>query len=729
MILGTAAYMGPEQAKGRTRDKRSDIWAFGCRALRDAHRPAAFDGEDITDMLAGVLRASRTGRALPADTAAADRTLLRRCLQKDPQEAAARHRRRRASRSMTLSTPRPAEPPREDHAPVKPQGWTTRALPFLLVAAVVCAVTWLARLTTLQKPRGRRADRPRDSPSNSGDGQNFTANTGRNTVAIAPDGSKYRVRRQLSGILRSPSEAHREAHRRDFPEGVTVTSPVFSPDGLSLAFYLMNNALQAHQRERRRGRHALPRHEVLSALSWKEDGLVFGQGPQGILRVSPNGGTARGSRGREGRRGRSDGPHILPGGKAVLFSLATTVRNRSAGQGADCRAAAGNEAIVRCSSRGEARCEVSFRRAISSTQWVAIYTRSGSIRSASNSRVDQLRSSRASSAQPAVRPSARQRHPCRSVENGHAGLRSRPHIGGGDFIGSADLALADQQRHRRALEAPPGDVRAPAGVAGRHARRLRYRRWKGGERLDLRLVWRSAPRRITLTGKNRFPSGLPDGQRVAFQSDREGDVGIFWQRADGTARRSGSPKQTGTVHVPDSWSPRDDVAVVQRRPGSSFVPVDVVDGRTERGRPWRRQGVAPILPRSHATGAGWRTGVFAGTTAGHRVGPALPATGANIRSRKRRLSFALVAGRQGAVVLPFLSPVCRSDEMTRPNFTFGNPVAVPRRSSRIIPALRGNTTSCQMASSSAWSLPGIPIRHIAAPDSGRFELDGRAEAR
>jgi serine/threonine-protein kinase len=66
----------------------------------------------------------------------------------------------------------------------------------------------------------------------------------------------------------------------------------------------------------------------------------------------------------------------------------------------------------------------------------------------------------------------------------------------------------------------------------------------------------SSMRQLTFGGKNRFPIWSADGQRIAFQSDREGDLGIFWQRADGTGttERLTKPDQ-GTAHLPESWSP------------------------------------------------------------------------------------------------------------------------------------------------------------------------------
>src|SRR5215467_6722612 len=83
MILGTAAYMSPEQAKGRPADKRSDIWAFGCVLYEMLTGKRAFDGDDVSDTLAAVLRGEPDWSALPRDTPTPLRTLLRRSLQKD----------------------------------------------------------------------------------------------------------------------------------------------------------------------------------------------------------------------------------------------------------------------------------------------------------------------------------------------------------------------------------------------------------------------------------------------------------------------------------------------------------------------------------------------------------------------------------------------------------------------------------------------------------------------
>jgi len=83
VILGTAAYMAPEQAKGRPADKRADVWAFGCVLYEMLTGRAPFAGDDVSDTLANVLKREPDWNALPVDVSPAIRALLKRCLEKD----------------------------------------------------------------------------------------------------------------------------------------------------------------------------------------------------------------------------------------------------------------------------------------------------------------------------------------------------------------------------------------------------------------------------------------------------------------------------------------------------------------------------------------------------------------------------------------------------------------------------------------------------------------------
>src|SRR5439155_4678486 len=86
VILGTAAYMAPEQARGKAVDKRADIWAFGCVLYEMLSGRRAFAGEEISDTLAYVITKDVDWSALPADTPPHIRRLLRRCIEKDPKK-------------------------------------------------------------------------------------------------------------------------------------------------------------------------------------------------------------------------------------------------------------------------------------------------------------------------------------------------------------------------------------------------------------------------------------------------------------------------------------------------------------------------------------------------------------------------------------------------------------------------------------------------------------------
>jgi serine/threonine protein kinase len=86
VLLGTAAYMSPEQARGKAVDKRTDIWAFGCVLYEMLTGQRTFAGDDVSDTLAAVLRSEPDWNRLPANAPRSIRLLLRRCLQKDPKD-------------------------------------------------------------------------------------------------------------------------------------------------------------------------------------------------------------------------------------------------------------------------------------------------------------------------------------------------------------------------------------------------------------------------------------------------------------------------------------------------------------------------------------------------------------------------------------------------------------------------------------------------------------------
>ena len=93
MILGTAAYMSPEQARGKPVDKRADVWAFGVVLWEMLTGRSLFAGETVTDVIAAVVTKEPDLDLLPPATPRAVRRLIARCLRKDPTHAPARHRR------------------------------------------------------------------------------------------------------------------------------------------------------------------------------------------------------------------------------------------------------------------------------------------------------------------------------------------------------------------------------------------------------------------------------------------------------------------------------------------------------------------------------------------------------------------------------------------------------------------------------------------------------------
>ena len=135
IILGTAAYMAPEQAKGRVADKRCDVWSFGCVFFEMLSGKRAFQGEDLTDTIAVVVRGEPDWSQLPVEVPENIHLLLRRCLEKDRSArlsdiGTARFLMNEPALSSMSSVAAPQRPLSSDRVPTsasQPRRWTAAA--------------------------------------------------------------------------------------------------------------------------------------------------------------------------------------------------------------------------------------------------------------------------------------------------------------------------------------------------------------------------------------------------------------------------------------------------------------------------------------------------------------------------------------------------------------------------------------------------------------------------
>ena len=325
LILGTAAYMSPEQAKGRQADKRSDVWAFGAVLYEMLSGQRAFKGDDVSDTLAAVLRQDVDWNALPASTPAPVRRLIARCLDRDvrrrlrdigearivlddPAALAGRKSCQRAHR-------RPAAPVAADLAACD----SSRALRILVAGGLAATAAWSFKPST-----PLHVTRFLFTPP---DGQPFTG-LARRVIDISPDGTQivYAANGRLYLRLMSELDA-RAIPGTDIYQA--VTNPVFSPDGRSVAFHATSDQTIKKIAVTGGAAVTLCTAAMPYGMSWGSNGIVFSQGTQGIKLVSAEGGTPPDVLvpPKDGEVPAS--PQMLPGGRSVLFAVATgTALNR-----------------------------------------------------------------------------------------------------------------------------------------------------------------------------------------------------------------------------------------------------------------------------------------------------------------------------------------------------------------------------------------------------------------
>jgi Tol biopolymer transport system component len=270
MIIGTAAYMSPEQARGKAVDKRTDIWAFGCVLYEMLTGRAAFAGDTITDIIAAVVTREPDWTAVPASTPASIRQLLTRCLEKDPKRRLRDIGEARLEIERLQSGASGATLPAPASAAAAPAAKANGAIVWVAVAALVVAALasawWLGLRAHATEPAWSQFTQLTDAsgvetgPTISPDGTTFAYSSnakgswdiyvqrvgGRNPVVVAGDPNKDEVWPAFSPDDKQIAFNQGGGNGGIFVVGATGESvrrltdfganPAWSPDGQHIVF-------------------------------------------------------------------------------------------------------------------------------------------------------------------------------------------------------------------------------------------------------------------------------------------------------------------------------------------------------------------------------------------------------------------------------------------------------------------------------------------------------------
>jgi serine/threonine-protein kinase len=313
VIMGTAAYMSPEQAKGKPVDRRTDIWAFGVVLAEMLTGRRMYTGETVSETLASVIRDVPDLAVLPAATPPSIRRLLQRCLEKDPW----RRLRDIGEARFTLQ-----EPVEETALPAAVPSVRARRSPSLLVAAAALAsIVALAMLW--------RATRPQDRPM-----MRFSVDLGPDvapgvhiTAAISPDGMRivYPVRSAAAPQLATRLLDQSQATILAGTDG--AVDPFFAPDGQWIGFFTGGKMKKISVQG---GAAVTLLEEPATGIRgawWGEDGTITATlDMRHLFRVPDAGGKAELLTGKPEAKSFISyrWPQILPGGETVLVTANTT---------------------------------------------------------------------------------------------------------------------------------------------------------------------------------------------------------------------------------------------------------------------------------------------------------------------------------------------------------------------------------------------------------------------
>jgi eukaryotic-like serine/threonine-protein kinase len=550
LILGTAAYMSPEQARGKAVDRRADIWSFGAVVFEMLTGKVAFKGETISDTLAAVIRGEPDWTLVPPNVPPAIQLLMRRCLLKEPRQRlqsigeariAIENTIDRRDSSIIVASDVPPEPVLENRTlKILAAG----ALAVLLVAAGFVTANLLHRGASHEAAAIRFAIDPPSGTS--------LSSLGQRTVAVSPDGLRMVIGASSSDGPRLYLRELNSASAVPIRGAEGATDPIFSPDGKWLAFFAGGKLKKVSLDG---GTPVILAENIVyvQGAVWGADHNIY-YAPSlnsAILRVSENGGSAQPVTKLQTDRGELGhiSPILLPENKTLLFTvysggntddgvivaqqLGATERKTLVAKGFDSRFLAPNHLL---------------------------YVRAGSLMSVP---FDPGKLEAGASAVPVVQD---------LVTNSLSGSSqfdiSRDgtliYVNGGRQATENNLLLAEHDAKPQALPVKPNLYESPRFSPDGKALALTVR-------LPDPDIWiydleRGALRRITFApGEDELPVWSPDGKRVAFSSN--GRQQAFMIAVDGSGQEEPLMKNETHFHL-QSWSP-DGKLIAYERLGSS----------------------------------------------------------------------------------------------------------------------------------------------------------------
>ncbi|MEQ1760970.1 MAG: protein kinase [Vicinamibacterales bacterium] len=304
MILGTAAYMSPEQARGRAVDKRADIWAFGAVLFEMLSGTRAFEGEDIAETLGAVIHKEMVWSRLPVSTPASIRTVLQRCLEKDPKQRLrdigdvrlALEGAFETAAALAIGT---ATPP--------PHSWLAWGLATVLGAALLAVLGTGSFWQVALAPAETRLEI-------------VTPDTDRPAMfALSPDGQQLVFVASGGGTSRLWLRALASTRARPLAGTEGAINPFWSPDSGAIGFF-SGGALKRLDLANGEPQTLAPALNGNSG-AWNSDNIIVfaPSGTTPLMKVSATGGSVTAATALAARQTGHGWPRFLPGGRRFIF--------------------------------------------------------------------------------------------------------------------------------------------------------------------------------------------------------------------------------------------------------------------------------------------------------------------------------------------------------------------------------------------------------------------------